>query len=236
MRLSERTDRQMSPCAVHVPDEAARSSPLPASDILPLAALSPIVVLLRCVRQNESLTPVRRQQQRRAAPATRSTAQVTRSRTPAHFSNHSVTLIVTRHSFSSVRSRADPFVSAMFSAFARSAISFRLRDDTPCAISPQNRLFSSISVSSSCGRGNTLLRVHTQVSMHRRETRQLIGSSSELAGRLTRALWTRTFLKPLGRVCLVAFADPYPMPGMRIWPLNRRLTLLSIPFGLRHDS
>lgn len=73
----------MSLCAVHVPDEAACSSPLPASDILPLAALSPIVVLLRCVRQNESLTPVRRRHS--SSRGEQHLPQVTRSRTHAHF-------------------------------------------------------------------------------------------------------------------------------------------------------
>lgn len=44
-------------------------------------------------------------------------------------------------------------------------------------------------------------------------------------------LWTRNFLKPSGMRNLVFFADPYPMEGIRNCPLNRLLTLLSIPLG-----
>lgn len=47
---------------------------------------------------------------------------------------------------------------------------------------------------------------------------------------------TTKVLRPLGRTCLVFLFDPYPIFGSGSWPLKRRRTLLSIPFGFLHDS
>ena len=49
----------------------------------------------------------------------------------------------------------------------------------------------------------------------------------------TLTLETVNLLKPSGIRYFVLLSLPYPMLGIRYWPLNFLLTLLSIPFGLR---